>query len=405
MLPNHSLTENDSLYNYLNDVNYGISKQNFIHLYNCVKGLININGPKSLKRISEEIYTSKHFSSISRFLSTYKWNHDLINRNRIGYLNHYLENNEKSDSIGFLAIDDTVNPKLKSRKIEGVSFNHSHTLHKSVKSHCIVSSNFICGNISIPVDYEIYLDKDNSKKLNKEFKSKHEIAIDLIKGFSKPTNLKKFYCLTDNWYTSYKLIEFCTNNDVLLIGAIKSNRLIAPYGERIQIGEFAKSLDLNTLDIVTIRGRKYRVFSSITNLGKKDIKAKVILCFEEGDDELNHPLYLITTDFDLTPKQAIMYYQKRWKIEVNYKYLKSYLGFAEYKIRKFKAVKRYILLAFLAINFLILYKSKRNIEVTLGNIIRHYQKLDKMTLVKYVYNLTVKNYDIHQIFEKLKLEV
>lgn len=191
----------------------------------------------------------------------------------------------------------------------------------------------------------------------------------------------------------------------MLIGAIKSNRLIAPYGERIQIGEFAKSLDLNTLDIVTIRGRKYRVFSSITNLGKKDIKAKVILCFEEGDDELNHPLYLITTDFDLTPKQAIMYYQKRWKIEVNYKYLKSYLGFAEYKIRKFKAVKRYILLAFLAINFLILYKSKRNIEATLGNIIRHYQKLDKMILVKYVYNLTVKNYDIHQIFEKLKLAV
>jgi len=403
MIPKYSLTQKGELYNYLNDVNYGMKHSNFKHLYTFVKGLININGQISLTRVSKEIFDSKHYSTISRFLSSYNWNHELINRNRIGYINHYLNSNLKRDSIGFLAIDDTVNPKMKSSKTEGVSFNHSHTLHKNIKSHCIVSSNFVCGNISIPIDYKCYLNKANSEALNKNFKSKPDIAMDLISKFDKPSNVKKLYCLTDSWYTSYKLIDFCRGNNVSLIGAIKSNRLMAHDGEKMQIKEFVKTLNLSNLDIVTIKKKKFRVFNSITTLGKKGIKAKIFLCFEKDDDGLNHPLYLVTTDLKLTPKQAILYYQKRWNIEVNYKYLKSYLGFADYTIRRFKAIERYFLLTFLAINFLTMHKNKKKITETLGKVIRYYQRLNKMIFIKYIYDLVKQNYDINQIFKKIKL--
>ncbi len=43
---NHSISTNNELYNYLNDVNYGISKPQFHHLTTIINGLINLDGTK-----------------------------------------------------------------------------------------------------------------------------------------------------------------------------------------------------------------------------------------------------------------------------------------------------------------------------------------------------------------------
>ncbi|URZ06612.1 hypothetical protein CLROS_019450 [Clostridium felsineum] len=113
---NHIVSINDELYNYLNDVNYGMNKPQFHHITTIINGLINLDGTKSLSKISENILTAKSNSSIYRFLSRSKWDDNLIDRNRINYLKLHFNKLIKPKSVGFLVIDDTVNPKIQSKK-------------------------------------------------------------------------------------------------------------------------------------------------------------------------------------------------------------------------------------------------------------------------------------------------
>ncbi|SHJ73182.1 hypothetical protein SAMN02745912_00886 [Paramaledivibacter caminithermalis DSM 15212] len=87
------LNTNTELYNYLNDVNYGMSKPQFNHLSSIVNGLINIKGNKTISTIAQGILTAKDRSSIYKFLSSSKWDDSLLNTNRINYINYYVKNN------------------------------------------------------------------------------------------------------------------------------------------------------------------------------------------------------------------------------------------------------------------------------------------------------------------------
>uniref|UniRef100_UPI001E61564D transposase n=1 Tax=Clostridium haemolyticum TaxID=84025 RepID=UPI001E61564D len=153
--------------------------------------MINLSGTKSLLKISENVVTAKSSSSIYRFLSHSKWDDRLIDRNRINYLNLHFHKLIKPQSVGFLAIDDTINHKIQAKKIQGLNYNFSHVSGKSIWSHCVVTSNFVANNISIPLNYKYYLDKDNCEKHNKTFKGKSDIAIDFIESFNKPSNCDK----------------------------------------------------------------------------------------------------------------------------------------------------------------------------------------------------------------------
>src|SRR3712207_8154099 len=95
---------------------------------------------RSLK-ISKTILNAKNNSSIYRFLSHSKWDDRLIDRNRINYLNLHFDKLIKPQSVGFLAIDDTINPKIQAKKIQGLNYNFSHVAGKSIWSHCVVTSN------------------------------------------------------------------------------------------------------------------------------------------------------------------------------------------------------------------------------------------------------------------------
>lgn len=73
---------------------------------NLIHGLITVHGNKSISSISRFILTAKDNSCIYKFLSKSKWNDKLLNRNRTGYLNLFSEQWVKTESTGFLIIDD-----------------------------------------------------------------------------------------------------------------------------------------------------------------------------------------------------------------------------------------------------------------------------------------------------------
>ncbi len=286
------LNTNAELYNYLDDVNYGMSKPQFNHLSSIVNGLINIRGNKTISAIAEGILSAKDKSSIYKFLSRSKWDDSLLNTNRINYLNYYIRNNVSANSTGFLVIDDTVNVKKTAKKIQGLSFNHSYAEGKRVWSHCVVSSNFVVNDLSIPLQFQPYYSKNVCNDFNKPFKSKVDIAMDFINDFNKPENCDSIYCLIDSWYTSTPLIESCLQKGFHLIGAVKSNRIVNPFGLRSKLSRLADSIDPISLDVVTIKDKGYKGYKVYRYEGPVGSfeNAVVLICYEINGEDLEPPI-------------------------------------------------------------------------------------------------------------------
>ena len=92
-----------------------------------------------------------------KFLSNADLDGNLLNNNRINHIKQLLGTAIHPNSVGSLSIDDTINKKsINARSMDGLGFHYSHTEGKSVLSHCVVTSNFVVGDISIPIDFTPY---------------------------------------------------------------------------------------------------------------------------------------------------------------------------------------------------------------------------------------------------------
>ncbi|HLR34675.1 MAG TPA: IS701 family transposase [Tissierellales bacterium] len=389
---NYSLNPNQDICNYIEDVNYGMSKPQTNHLNNLIHGLITVHGNKSIASISRAVLTAKDNSCIYRFLGTSSWNDNLLNRNRIGYLNHFLEQCVEPQPVGFLIIDDTVNPKPKAKKIEGLDYHFSHIENKSMWSHCVVTSNFTLGDISIPIDYHPYYRKEKCENIDRPFKSKMQIAEELINNFKAPSGCEKIYVLTDSWYSNKDVIYTSIKQGYHFIGTVKSNRLISPMGIKLQLSEFVKYIDPNVLDVVTVKGKKYRVYIYEGPIAKIE-NALVVISYEVNKDGFKKPVFLISTDVELDAKTIIEYYLNRWTVETNYKYLKTNLGFDKYRVRSLLSIERYFLIVFLAINFLEIFKVNHEelMIKSLGKSIECQRNISIREFVPYIYHKTKNN--------------
>ena len=232
---------------------------------------------------------TKNKACIYKFLSKSKWNDRLLNRNRIAHLNMFLDNNIRSKYVGFLSIDDTVNPKSKAKKIQGLNYHFSHVEGKSVRSHCLVTSKLCIRRHVCPVDFRPYYREEDCQNLNKRFKSKMQLAKELVENFQRPSNCEDIYVLTDSWYTNSTLVNECFKNGYHLIGAIKSNMKIAP------------------------KGKDYRVYSYEGPVSKIE-NANVLICYEVDDKSFKKPSHLMCTDISLDANTIIEYYLNTWSI-------------------------------------------------------------------------------------------
>lgn len=231
-----------------------MNKPQFNHIATIIEGIINIGDKASISKIAENIVKAKDKSCISRFLSNSPWDDGLLNSNRLAYIKELLNNELCSDDIGFLVIDDTVNRKdTRAKSMEALDFHYSHSLGKPCWSHCLITSHFVGGAYSVPLQFKPYYRDTKCDELGIPFQSKTDIAKEFIQNFSKPSKLKKIYILMDSWYTSNSLVGEALSENYHLIGGVRSNRNFHPDGNKIKISEFANNLDPNTLDSVTVK--------------------------------------------------------------------------------------------------------------------------------------------------------
>lgn len=398
------LNQNETIINYISELNLPYSSAIKNHMVNIVSGIIVTEGSKTISSVHNKITCNRDRSTGSRFLSSYSWNHEYVTQERIFHAISEISNTCEDSDVGFLIIDDTLTKKNTStKKIEGLDFHNSHADGNKPKwSHRLVTSHYKINDYSIPLDFRQYHRKESSKKLSKKFLDKNELAMELINEFTPVT--KNNYLLVDSWYTSAKILLHGLINGCHTIGRIKSNRVIYPAGIKTNVKKFSSYIRTNETSLVTASNNKYYVYRYEGKVN--DIENVVVLISWTKNDLSDNPAFIISTDVSLDNKTIISYYEKRWDIEVSYRYHKTALGFDEFQIQSLKSIHRYWSMIFLTYTFLEIFRVKcgklykfKNI----GDVILHFRNNYLVKIVSFAHECADNGIDLQSTIAKLGL--
>ncbi len=233
-----------------------------------------------------------------------------------------------------------------------------------------------------------------------QFKSKNELAFDLIKDL-KLSETNPTYLLMDSWYSSSKLIMNALGKGIHSIVPLKKNRKIYPEGIEISLERYEKLIDKSSFDLVTVKGKDYYVYRYEGNLNGIE-NALVLFSYQVEGDTLTNPMYILSTDISLSDGEIIRYYLNRWDIEVSFRYQKNSLGLTEYQMRSLKGIKRLWYIIYLAHNYLNFIREKDK-EKNLGEIIEEERLKNKKHVILKILDLReegMKRQEILDIFIK-----
>jgi len=116
--------------------------------------------------------------------------------------------------------------------------------------------------------------------------------------------------------------------------------------------------------------------------------------------------FIISTDITLEDSTIISYYQKRWDIEVSYRYQKNPLGSDQFQVQSLESIKCFWSMVYMAYTFLGLYRVKYGKKPkisTLGDVIEHFRNKYLVQIIKFVYSCAESNLDISATLAKLGL--
>src|SRR3989338_1192591 len=169
--------------------------------------------------------------------------------------------------------------------------------------------------------------------------------------------------VVDAWYTSTDLIEFTASKNKHLVAEVKINRsMLLTHPETRQwrymtwdaIIPLIKKYYAHKIKSVSIpRGdgtdKNVLTYSFESKLKDCSIPVKVIFIFDKwssADDKDVH--ILITTNTQMSSRDAILTYLLRWGIEESFRELKDSFCFDQYQVRDQKQIQRHWIMAFLA---------------------------------------------------------
>ena len=188
--------------------------------------------------------------------------------------------------------------------------------------------------------------------------------IDTVKQIAEelPTAPTSSYLLCDSWYVCEKVINAFICKGFHTVGALKTNRILYPYGTKMNVCEFAGKLIeakcRELFHLVTVKGRKYYVYRYEGNLNGIE-NAVVLLSYPAKSFGKEKALRaFISTNAALSDEEILDLYVVRWEIEVYFRDCKMKLAVDKYQIRSANGIKHFWLIASLAY-MIACFESKR----------------------------------------------
>lgn len=285
-----------------------------------------------------------HRTTIAHFLNSGKWDDRLLSDTlRQSVIDIIYSEAARTGKPVFCIVDDTIASKTKPSSqalhpIEDAYFHQSHLKGKQDYGHQAVAVMLSCNGIVLNYAFVLY---------NKSI-SKIGIVQNIAKELPVPPVMSYFLC--DSWYVSEKIVNTFAAKGFHTIGALKTNRILYPFGFKKKLSEFAALLSVTRSDfhLVTVKKQKYYV---CRYEGKLNGIENAVVLFSYPEKAFGKPAALrafLSTDVSLTADEILSYYACRWPIEVFFRQCKDKLALDSYQIRSAQGIRRYWLLMSLA---------------------------------------------------------
>ena len=308
-------------------------KNDLIDLYSDY--LLSSFGKTTATGAAELLDGAYSHDQFTRLLST----NDFSSRTLWQFVKPTVRQIERSD--GVLIFDDTIQEKPYSRENALNTWHFDHTKNRTVKGINLLNAFYHASEASIPVAYRLvekpiqYTDLKTRKVRRLAEQTKNEMLRDMLKICCQNQLLFR-YVLTDNWFCSNENMMFIRHKcDKHFLMAMKSNRKVSLSLEDKQQG---RSQRIDTVDFT--EGKP--VVGWIAGVDFPVLLFRQVFKNKDGSTGI---LYLVCSDLDCDGEALKTIYQKRWKVEVFHKTLKSNAAMARSPAHTVKTQSNHLFLS------------------------------------------------------------
>ena len=300
--------------------------------------IISSFGQITATGLSEALGGSVSHDKITRFLSQ----KELDSKQLWKLVKPVVREQEKEN--GVLIVDDTIEKKPYTQESELICWHHDHQSNRSVKGINIINYVYSVEETSLPVGFDVikkpirFCEVKTEKEKRRATVTKNELTRNQLK-ICQQNQLKYKYVLTDSWFSSKENMTFIRDDlDKHFIMAIKSNRTVAVSAEDKRQGRFTRIGSLQWSSQESVRGW-------LKGLNFPVLLHRQVFTNKDGSTGI---LYLACSDFDCNISNLEAIYQKRWKVEVFHKTLKSNTGLAKSPTKSIRTQRNHIFMSIYA---------------------------------------------------------
>lgn len=259
-----------------------------------------------------------------------------------------LKNLKPIDGRYVVLIDATLKGR-RGKKVENIRKYHSGsgftTGHKFV-NFVILTPRGPIPLASIPV-----YSKEYCKEHGIEYRTENEIVEDLILQFNESgviskNQLNKALFLMDSGYDTKKIQRAIREIGANFVVALKSNRTIQGKQAHEYFNENRRWLPWKPIRIHIGNGgkRSRRTYSikTATEVNLKGFGLVTVVCSKTTHKSRRSTKYLAASDPTMTGRQIVVWYSRRWAIELWHKEMKQNYGFGDCHSARFSAIEAHV---------------------------------------------------------------
>jgi hypothetical protein len=288
--------------------------------------------------------------TVYRFLNNprFNWRNLLLSSARI-LIHQHIDPLTSDKRVTCYILDSTVYQRLRSKKVELLSWVYDHMTGLTVRGFQKVLLAWTDGYSTIPLQHALLASSKDSKRLCgrhltaddkrspgqrrriEAVQSMPDVAIAMLKR-AKRWKIQARYVLMDSWFTYPKTILAIRALRIHVIGIIKKTPTVHYlYQEKkLDILKIYRSLKKR-------RGRAAILASTMVQLEMDGDAVKLI--FVRNRNKKGDWLVLLSTDATLPDEEIIRIYGYRWNIEVLFKVTKHFLNLTgEIQSRRYDAM-------------------------------------------------------------------
>jgi len=245
---------------------------------------------------------------------------------------------------GVLIFDDTLQEKAWTDENEVMCWHFDHCSGRSVRGINLLNALYYSGDVSIPVAFELvrkplqFCDVKTRQVKRASEVTKNELMRSMIA--TCVNNALKFRTvLMDSWFASVENFEFIVKKKKHFIAALKDNRLVALSAADKKQGRFVRIDTLELSDQQVVRGW-------LKGYANEVLLVRQVFTNKDGSTGL---LNLVCSDLTCNGDMIATIYQKRWKVEVFHKSLKSNAALAKSPTRRITTQNNHVFMAIYAV--------------------------------------------------------